>query len=187
MSSLAIPKVEHGTRVPSPTLVKDKLLEHPPRGSEIPSFLEIFSLKKRRIDFITIKSNDNKVYQSIDSVRRLLSKHYRSYFVVQSPTSGRHYHAMAQRDGARSLKVRRGVHLKVSVIGSNRTKNQLRQVEFPDNPIEELAYQKKVDACCVRTPSYKLHVGKCYMYLIQNLYENYLFKKYECFAVKIDR
>lgn len=149
----------------------------------------VFSAEKR-VDFMTIKCNDGKKFQKMDDVRRLLARHYNKYFIVKSPKSGIHFHALACRDASRTIKVPKGIHFNVRQVGLpsvflvNRQRHTTDQPETAVDVIRSLRPIRETTnstspADMLREISNVMH------YLLENMLENKYFNKYETFWTNI--
>lgn len=158
---------------------------------DISVFYSHFSSKKL-LDFITIKSNNQSYYQNMDSIRRLIARNYKSYIIVGSPKGGRHWHILGERTGPRTIRVRRGTHMKAETVGfQSYSKANRRPREDPCDPdaslLSQLLYVKPQTKPVVtsKTVSRPFQLSSLLCYLFLNLLENETADKYENLAVRL--
>lgn len=149
----------------------------------------VFSAEKK-VDFLTIKSNDGKKFQKMDDARRLLARHYNKYFIVKSPKSGIHFHALASRDGSRTIKVPKGTHFNVRQVGLPSVSVVNRQRHFTDQPetaVDVIRSLRPIRETINSTTSADMlrEVSNAMLYLLENILENKYFNKYEVFWTNI--
>lgn len=141
----------------------------------------------KKCDFITIKSNDAKRFQRIDSVRKLIARHYQSYIIVRSPKNGIHFHVLASRDYPRpNIQLPRGVHYHVQTVYSQHTKKN-RPPRAPSNDMsfeQEILLNKRVPPSVVSSVSSSSQLSSLIMYLYNNLMENGTYSRFENMAVR---
>lgn len=149
-------------------------------------------LPKKKLDFITLKCNKKLNYQGIDSVRKLMHKHYTSYAIVGSPVGGRHWHILAHRYSKRTLKVRKGVHLNIDVVGKTSvSRANSRPREDPHlcdaGLYAQLRQQTEmVKPSVVSAPLNKSEqLSNVLMYMMGNIMENTHYDQFEHFHVRL--
>lgn len=136
-------------------------------------------LPQKTLHFITIKCNKQKKFQTIDSVRKLISRYYCSYVIVRSPKTGIHWHILAAPSCKRSLKVPKGTHLKVQVLGRlNVSTSNRRPREDPmladASLYSQLRYvrQQAKPSVVSKSLARSTELAQVITYLLQNLLEN---------------
>ena len=172
---------------PTGLLIYDHLVQ----TKDIPYLKSIlvFSAEKR-VDFLTIKSNDGKKFQKMDDARRLLARHYNKYFIVKSPKSGIHFHALACRDASRTSKVPKGTHFNVRQVGLpsvSLVNRQRHTTDQPETAVDVIRSLRPIRETTNSTSSADMlrDVSNLMTYLLENLLENKYFNKYESFWTNV--
>lgn len=153
--------------------------------------MEYYLSKNRmKIDFLTLKGNRGVKFQKMDPVRKLLDKHYLGYVIVGSPKGGRHWHALAHREGKRSIKVPRGTHFRVTQVGTlhRSTKNKTHEDPYEgDASIQSqiLTFKPPIKPIRVaKGAGFSSHLASVLFYLLENLLENESLTKYQDIHIK---
>lgn len=152
-------------------------------------FTDYFSLfLPKKCDFITIRDNRGIKYQKMDQVRKLIDRHYEHYVIVRSPKNGIHFHVLASRSGARTFKVPKGIHTKVTRVGlpirsyKNRrygdpmTEPSVNE-EVRSRPITEATASSKNDPKA-------MHIARILGYMYLNMLENEMHYEFDTIYTK---